>query len=139
MTRILPSKRVLIGLSTAVIVFLVIRFIDEELLNPTIYGDDIEDFIARSVRPITAIFASMTVGSIVARKGLLMPALVLVAAAWSAALVNTYINRDDYVSTLRVVDLDWPGAAMTILTTIVAVKTGEWIVRNLYQEDSSGA
>ena len=125
------NQRVFIGLATTVILFILFRVLDEFVVPRAIYGDDIGAFIGASVRLIMAIFASVTVGAFIARRGLLMPIMVFVIAVWSISLANTYAHREDYLTTLRVVDLDWPEAIMAILTTIVAVKTGEWIARRV--------
>lgn len=128
-----------IGLCTSIIVFFIIRVVDEEFLNSTVRGGDIEDFVASSVRPILAVFASMTIGAVVARRGLLVPAVTLVAVVWAATLANTYAHRDDYVTSLRLIDLDWAGAVMAIATTIIAVKTGEWIARSMHRKPADSA
>ena len=76
-----------------------------------------------------AYFAAAAAGAFVARRGILWPIIGVVALVWVISLSYTYAHREDYLTTLRVVDLDWLGAIMSIIATAIAVKTGEWIAR----------
>lgn len=133
MTNAMPDKstngQVFAGLAIAALVFLLLRAVDSVFFDHASDIDRMTSFIGSHQRATMAYFAAATIGAFVARRGLLWPIMSLVVLVWVVTLSYTYAHREDYLTTLRVIDLDWPGAIMAITATAIAVKTGEWIAR----------
>jgi len=137
MVSVMPSLRVSLGIATSISIFFALRLIDEYLLHPVFPGASLVTLTFDSTRLVLSVFASVAVGSYVARRGLMLPMVVLVSAVWGFGLVNTYAHRDDYSTTLRVIDLAWPEVIMVIVATVVAVKVGERIANSVRQNSGT--
>ena len=121
-------RRTIVALLFMIAVFAVLRITDLVLTSGGSI-EQIETFVASHVRANMVLFASVAVGAYVARTGFMIPALTLVIVVWGVTLLNTYVHRENYLTELRLIDLDWPGAFMAIVSTVVAVKVGHWIRR----------
>ena len=129
-----PNRRVAFGFAAAIGAFIALRFIDVFLLHPMFPGDYLLKIAPSSTRLILAVYASVTIGAYVARRRLMVPMISAVAFVWGFGLFYSYAHQGDYITTLRVVDLNWPEFIMIIVAAVLAVRTGEWIAKSARQK-----
>ena len=119
--------RIAFGLLSASALFLIIRTLDSEHLGAWI-SSSVESSVAESVRIVLAYFAASTIGAVIARRGILMPLLAVVTTTILVGIRMTYMSAQESNTLIQLSQFDWVVPLMAILSCVIGVKTGEWIV-----------
>ncbi|MGI9262060.1 MAG: hypothetical protein ACR2QR_08490 [Woeseiaceae bacterium] len=121
------DKRTVLGVTVAIAVYVVLGLVDIFVEENLYRNSRITDFIGSSVRATMRLATAAAIGSYLSRGKSLWPTIVLVVLLWGSILFNQSQIRDIDNQAIPISQLDWIGAMMALVATVVGVRIGQWI------------